>query len=157
MSSLLNHISEPIIPNSNEKEIARQSSIQLARLLNTNTTAQVLVQLNEQEEAVCLPASVARLLVNILAEMGKGNAVMLEASTPMDAELTTQQAADLLHVSRPFLIDQLEKGAISYRKVGTHRRILFKDVMEYKHTMDRKRLESLEELSALDQELGLGD
>ena len=58
--------------------------------------------------------------------------------------------------SRSRRIQQLEKGVIPYRKVGTHRRIMFKDLMEYKQTMDRNRLNALEELSAIDQELGLG-
>jgi len=85
--------------------------------------------------------------------MAKGNAVTL---IPVHAELTTQQAAQILNVSRPFLIEQLEKGVIPYRKVGTHRRVMFKDLMEYKQTMDHSRLNALEELSAIDQELGLG-
>ena len=55
-----------------------------------------------------------------------------------------------------FLIEQLEKGVIPYRKVGTHRRVMFKDLMEYKQTMDHNRLKALDELSAIDQELGLG-
>ena len=75
---------------------------------------------------------------------------------PVHAELTTQQAADILNVSRPFLIEQLEKGVIPYRKVGTHRRVMFEDLMEYKQTMDHNRLKALEELSVIDQELGLG-
>ena len=85
--------------------------------------------------------------------MAKGNAVTL---IPVNAELTTQQAAHILNVSRPFLIEQLEKGAIAYRKVGTHRRVMLKDLMEYRQTMDHNRLNALEELSAIDQELGLG-
>ena len=85
--------------------------------------------------------------------MAKGNAVTL---IPVHAELTTQQAAQTLNVSRPFLIEQLEKGVIPYRKVGTHRRVMFKDLMEYKQTMDHNRLYALGELSAIDQELGLG-
>ena len=75
---------------------------------------------------------------------------------PVHAELSTQQAAQILNLSRPFLLEQLAKGVISYRKVGTHRRVMFKDLMEYKQTMDHNRLKALEELSALDQKLGLG-
>ncbi len=108
---------------------------------------------NEPEESISIPVTAFRLLNSILTEMAKGNAVTL---IPVHAELTTQQAAHILNVSRPFLIEQLEKGAIPYRKVGTHRRVMFKDLMKYKQTMDRNRLNALEELSAIDQELGLG-
>jgi excisionase family DNA binding protein len=108
---------------------------------------------NEPEESISIPVTAFRLLNGILIEMAKGNAVTL---IPVHAELTTQQAAQILNVSRPFLIEQLEKSVIPYRKVGTHRRVMFKDLMEYKQTMDRNRVNALEELSAIDQELGLG-
>jgi len=74
----------------------------------------------------------------------------------MHAELTTHEAARVLKISHPFLIDLLEKGEVPFRKHGTRRRIRYGDLMAYKEKTDQNRIKVLEELSALDQELGLG-
>ena len=106
-----------------------------------------------QRTTVQIPTAVLELLQEILVQMAQGNAVTL---VPIHAELTTQQAADLLNVSRPFLIERLEQGEIPFRKVGTHRRIRLHELMVYKHAIDQQRATALDELAAQAQELGLG-
>lgn len=104
------------------------------------------------EDSVRVPASAVRMLVRILEEMAKGNAVTL---IPVHAELTTQEAADMLNISRPSLIQLLDEGRIDYRKVGTHRRVRFEALMKFKRQSDVDRKAALAELVAYDQELGI--
>ncbi len=156
MATLLGDFPETITPTPDEAILAQESSRQLARFVSANRKKPLQLRLQPEdapEETVSIPESAFRLLNEILTQMAKGNAVTL---IPVHAELTTQQAADLLNVSRPFLVEQLEKNIIPYRKVGTHRRILFQDLMAYKETMDRNRLKALDELAAQAQELGMG-
>jgi excisionase family DNA binding protein len=92
------------------------------------------------------------LLGALLAELAKGNAVTL---MPHHAELTTQEAADLLNVSRPFLVGLLESGHLPHHKVGTHRRVRFADLMIYKRRRDVESEAALRELAALSQDMKL--
>lgn len=82
-----------------------------------------------------------------------GNAVTI---VPVQAEFTTQQAADFLNVSRPFLIELLEARALPHRKVGSHRRVRFEDLLHYRQTDDAKRQTVFDQVAARAQELGLG-
>ena len=103
-------------------------------------------------ETVGLPAAAVRVLMRVLEEMAQGNAITI---IPVHAELTTQEAADLLDISRPSLIQLLDEGKIDFRKVGTHRRVRFQSLLAYKRKADADRRAALAELAAYDQELGL--
>lgn len=157
MAGLLTDFPVAASPSPADTALALESSQKLAHLIQHGSIGASSLQIQPSDsssaEAISIPPSAFRLIQEILVQMAQGNAVTL---IPIHAELTTQQAADLLHVSRPFLIEQLEKNALPYRKVGTHRRILYKDLIAFKESMDRNRLKALDELSKLDQELGLG-
>ena len=99
-----------------------------------------------------IPAAAVRMLIRILEEMARGNAVTL---IPVRAELTTQEAADMLSISRPSLIQLLDEGKIEFRRVGTHRRVRFEGLMAYKRRADADRRAALAELAACDQEMGI--
>ncbi len=155
LGSLLAEGVSPTIPTEQETELATESSRQLATILGKRPKKVLPIQISTdggKGETVEIPLSAFRLLADILTQMAMGNAVSL---IPIHAELTTQEAADLLNVSRPYLVDLLEQGQIPFRKVGSHRRILYQDLMAYKQDISRKRLKALEELAALNQELGL--
>lgn len=147
---------EYLVPSDQETEEAKVSSRILSPRIQRNRplTLRVLDEnAREKEVTITLPAKAARLLLDILVQMAEGKAVTI---LPTHAELTTQQAADLLNVSRPFFVQLIESGEIPFRKVGTHRRVLLNDVMAYKERTDVAREKSLDELTELSQELGLG-
>ena len=150
-----------IVPTAVETELAKESSCQLLKFLSNQPdlgkslpNCQLHIKAGDElEEVFVIPMSALRLLTDILAQMACGNAVTL---MPVHAELTTQQAADLLNVSRPFLINLIDSGKMPYRKVGTHRRIRFDDLMLYKQNIDQKRLQALAELTREAQDLDMG-
>jgi excisionase family DNA binding protein len=143
--------SEPIAPSDADAALARDSAPRLATSLK-GANAVVKVTIGEEGETISVPTSAFRLLVSILGEMASGNAVRL---MPHHAELTTQEAADLFNVSRPYFTRLLNEGRLPYHRVGTHRRVYLKDVLAYKTEHHRARRKTLDALSALDQELGL--
>ncbi len=134
-----------------EASLALESSRLLAACIGRGESARL--RLIDGETDVTVPVSAIHMLVDILNQMAQGNAVSL---VPIHAELTTQQAADLLNVSRPFLVKQLEGGAIPFYKVGRHRRVRFSDLMAYREGLDQQTADAADELAAQAQELGLG-
>jgi excisionase family DNA binding protein len=99
-----------------------------------------------------IPSSLRRVLVAAARQLADGNGVSI---MPVTAEVTTQQAADLLNVSRPFVIGLLDKGEIPFHKVGTHRRIRLKDLLVYRASRDGSRRAVIDRLAAEAQELGI--
>ena len=138
-----------VLPSKEDAQLAAESSRILSALKGSG---EFRVQLEGGQELV-LPSAVKTLLMHLLTEMSRGNAVTI---IPIHAELTTQEAADFLNVSRPYLITLLEKGAIRFHMVGTHRRIKFEDLAAYKAQKDRERDEAMAELAKQAQEMEMG-
>jgi len=142
-------IYEAVTPSEEDARVARESGRKLGPLAQ----GALKVHVEGSDEAIDLPAVAVRMLVDLLTEMAAGNAVTL---IPIHAELTTQQAADLLGVSRPFVIAKIEADEIPCHKVGTHRRIRFLDLMAYKQRTDAERQKALDDLAADAQDDQLG-
>lgn len=140
-------------PSEREAVIARTSKKLLARYAREDQALTVQVIDADHDEPIELPAGAVTLLMDILGAMASGQGVTL---IPEDAELTSVQAADILHVSRPFLIKLLEGGQIPYRRVGKHRRIRMEDVMNYKQAIDQEREAVLDRLVEDAQEQDMG-
>lgn len=133
-----------------ETELARNSSRLLAACIGKGPTARLRVI--DGDDTIEVPVSALRLLVGILANMAEGNAMSL---VPIHAELTTQQAADFLNVSRPYLVGLLERGELPHHKVGTHRRVYFRDVNAYREQSVARSKVALADLARESQALGL--
>ena len=141
------------LPSEAEAGLAKETSRVLASRLKKGAAMKLRIVDDDAGQAtVKLPAPAVGLLLRILEEMARGNAVTI---IPVHAELTTQEAADMLNISRPSLIRLLDEGKIEYRRVGTHRRVRFEALMKYKRRMDEQRQAALRELAAYDQELGI--
>jgi excisionase family DNA binding protein len=143
------------LPEESEVRAAVQGQRELAAYLATNFETQRIQILDDRNIAhqIELPTSALRLLVDILAELAVGNAVRV---VPVHAELTTQEAADLLNVSRPHFIKLLETHALPYHRTGKHRRIRFDDLMKFKVKRDQASERAMSELAKQAQELKLG-
>lgn len=150
-------IIETIVPTEQESRLARESGEHLAALISREGGAHLRIHTaGNQELELSLPLPAVRLLMGALKELGQGNGVTL---TPVSKELTTQQAADFLMVSRPFLIAEiLEKGKIPFRKVGNRRRIRLSDLLRYQQEEEQeinRREQAMLALMAETERLGL--
>lgn len=143
------------LPTPEEVSLAKFSSQELAAIVSTVEGAQQLQVLDQdgKKHRVEIPASALKLLIEVLIQLGQGNSVNI---IPVHAELTTQEAADLLNMSRPTFIKLLDNKELPYSRKGNRRKIALLDVVNYKNTLEENRLSALDELSALDQEMGMG-
>ena len=140
------------LPDQETVRLARAGASGLDRLLNKLPESDKAgVKLDGQD--LILPRQALVLLRDLLADMAQGDAV---AVVPLHTEMTTQQAADFLNVSRPYLITLLEKGELRYTKVGTHRRIRFKELIAYKDKIRQQSSDAMDELAKIAQESNLG-
>jgi excisionase family DNA binding protein len=144
----------PNLPTEQEIALAKEGSRELSMIMTTpEETQEITVCMGHSEQRVHLPASAIQMLMDILVNISQGNAVQV---VPVHAELTTQQAADILMVSRPYLVKLLDEMKIEYRKVGSHRRIRYNDLLKFKEQEERVRKAVLDELAADAQELDMG-
>jgi len=141
-----------VVPDQATADAADRALPRITRFLAAHDEASLRMRVEGERQAVEVPRAAVELLARILEHLAAGEGVSV---VPAHAELTTQQAADLLNVSRPFLIGLLDEGAIAYRKVGTHRRIKAASLLDYLRADDAARLAAADELSALTQQMGL--
>ena len=140
------------LPDSESSALARSSAEELSRLLGQMPeTERARVQLDGND--LILPRQALALLRDLLVEMAQGNAVTI---VPTHAELTTQEAANILNVSRPHLVKLVEDGIIPFSRTGTHRRIRYQDLMAYRDKRLQESREALDELTAQAQENDMG-
>lgn len=135
------------LPSADERAVANRLREILAAQMENGARLRVVEEDRKTPVELVLTPSISSLLMEMLRHIGKGDAVTL---VPVSQMLTTQQAADILNVSRPFLISLLNKGEIEHELVGRHRRIKAETLFAYKRARDEKRRQSLEKLAALD-------
>ena len=152
----MNAIQDYIKPNNAERRMAKLSYNALLESLDKMSLGKdkIEIEIEETQERITLPMSALRLLSDILKAMSEGNPVSI---MPIATEVTTQKAAEMLGCSRPYLVKLLEENVIPYTKVGRHRRIMFKDVVEYKNKMKAEQKQNIIDIMNDDEEDGLYD
>jgi len=141
----------PFVASDEEALIAREAVARLRPIAEGNQDVRLRV-MESVDVVVPVPARALRLIVDVLACMGDQRAVSF---IPLDAELTTQQGADLLNVSRPHLVGLLERGELPFRRVGAHRRVRAADLIAFKSKDEAQRQDALDRMADLTQDLGL--
>jgi excisionase family DNA binding protein len=142
-----------MIPTESDRKMAKESRGIVKDCLGESGSCRLRIIVDGVERDVDIPMTALRVLGEALRQIAMGKAPVV---LPLDAEVSTQQAADILNVSRPYLIRLLDNNEISFRRVGAHRRIRLLDVLAYKRRNDEERMKVLDELEAQAQELNMG-
>ena len=146
----MSHFSEPIVPTAKDVLIAQESQRQIGGMKFGRKES---VGLQIEGLHISIPVAAARLLIEALGRFAEGKSI---AMIPLEDEVSPQEAAELLNVSRPYAAKLFDAGAIPSRRVGTHRRALIGDVLAYREREREARLQALDELTAEGQRLDLG-
>ncbi|NMF65323.1 DNA-binding protein (plasmid) [Brasilonema octagenarum UFV-E1] len=147
--------SDPLIPTPEVATMAEAALYSLGQFLD-NPPDKITLAIIEPPLAnaeITLSGDMFRLVTEVLKTISKGHPVTI---LPLQAELSTQEAADILNVSRPYLVKLLDSGTIPSRKVGVYRRVLASDVLQYKQQNEAARHQALDELTKQAQELDMG-
>jgi excisionase family DNA binding protein len=146
-------LSEPADLPEAERAEAQEASRAVSRLTGRGAVRVEAVPVDKSEpvQTFILPAPAVQLLTDLLAHLGAGRPVQV---IPDNAEMTTQQAADFLNVSRPWIVKLIDRNELPHRMVGTHRRVLFSELRAYKEQMDKTRRDALDTLVAEAQAMG---
>ena len=153
MLALMDQTHEPFVADEAEAVIARTAADRLKAVAQANESIKITVDGKEDNKVVVpLPARAVALIYEVLEAMANRTPMSL---IPYAAELTTQQAADYLNVSRPYLVRQLEAGKLEFRKVGSHRIIRFADLVAYERACGEDQKRALHDLHEEAKRLGL--
>lgn len=141
-------------PSKIEMQVAAKSYNALTEVIEQITKEQTEIEIEETKEKIIIPSRALKLLGEILKAMAQGNPISI---VPIAAEVTTQQAAEMIGCSRPFLVKLLEEGKIEFTKVGRHRRIMFDDIVKYKKIMKEAQKKHIIDIMNFDEEIGMYD
>jgi excisionase family DNA binding protein len=150
--SAMNHRRPPQIPTDEETAQARDAARQLARLLPDGQRLLRVVAERDGRESISIPPGAVRLFLDALTQLGQGRAVTI---APGKAELTTQEVADYLNASLPYVVRLINSGKLPARMVGTHRHVSFADLIKFDQEGREARRAALDELAQIDRELNL--
>lgn len=152
MLALMDQTREPFVADEAEAVVARRAADSLKAVAEAHESVKVSIEGPGPRIIVPLPAPAVAMFHAVLEAMANRTPISL---IPYDAELSTQQAADFLNVSRPFLVGKLENGELAYRKVGTHRRVRFSDLVAYERKSREEQAAALAKLHDEERRLGL--